>query len=160
MTKHPKVKELLESLTSSADRLAKEYGVYVAPSCAEIVVVKRKPRHNKSTMKHKVITIARDHKERFSVKDIRECDKFITSDDGEGDVEEIGVDDMYVMFFFSKGMPGVAREWILSNRYKVWYPLTEGVEFNDLEDLVAAINKNGAEIGEEWEDIGIAFGED
>lgn len=80
---------------------------------------------------------------------IRLCEKFVGKDH---DADEIGIDDQYTQFFYSKDVASNVKDWIYNNRYNV-YHLVEDITFNDLDDLIAQVNARGMEWDEEWEPL-------
>ena len=103
--------------------------------------------HNACMMK--MTSITRDHRETFTSKMIRLCEKFVGKDH---DADEIGIDDQYTQFFYSKDVTPDVRDWIYNNRYSV-YHLVDDITFRDLDDLIAQVNARGMEWDEEWEPL-------
>lgn len=98
----------------------------------------------------KCISITRDHRERFTSKVIRECERYVGK---LGYNDEIGIDDQYTQFFFSAGTPVEVVDWVLDNRYSVWHLLGCGIEFNSFDDFIFKVNKLGLEWDEEWDEL-------
>lgn len=103
--------------------------------------------HNDCVMK--ITSITRDHRETFSSKMIRQCEKFVGK---HHDSYEFGIDDQYTEFFFSKEVVQDIINWVIDNRYRI-YHLVEDITFNDLDDLIAQVNARGEEWDEEWEPL-------
>ncbi len=104
--------------------------------------------HNASVMK--ITQITRDHRETFTSKEIRKCEKFVGKNH---DADEIGIDDQYTQFFFSEDVSEDVRDWIYYNRYTIWH-LVEEITFNDLDDLITQINERGMEWdADSWEEL-------
>jgi len=96
----------------------------------------------------KITQCTRDHRGRFTSKELRVCEKFV----GENhDAAEYGIDDQYTQFYFSEDVPYEIGNWIFTNRHSIWH-LVEDITFNDFDDLVAQINARGTEWDEDsWE---------
>lgn len=102
--------------------------------------------HNACMMK--ITSITRDHRETFSSKMLRDCETFVGE---EHDADEVGIDDQYTQFFYSKDVASDVKDWIYNNRYSVWH-LVDDIIFRDLDDLIAQINARGMEWdAESWE---------
>ena len=89
----------------------------------------------------KMTQCTRDHRETFTSKEIRRCEKFVGKNH---DSEEFGIDDQYTIFFFSEDVAPDIKEWVYNNRYCIWH-LVEDVTFNDFDDAIAQINAKGME---------------
>lgn len=98
----------------------------------------------------KITQCTRDHRGRFTSKELRKCEKFV----GESPiVEEWGIDDQYTQFYLSKDVSEEIMDWIYDNRYSIWH-LVEDIAFNDFDDLIKQINERGMEWDEDsWEEL-------
>lgn len=98
----------------------------------------------------KITQCTRDHRETFTSKELRKCEKFV----GESPfVEEWGIDDQYTQFYLSKDVSEEIMDWIFGNRYSIWHLVTD-ITFNDFDDLIKQINARGMEWDEDsWEEV-------
>ena len=98
----------------------------------------------------KITQCTRDHRGRFTSKELRACEKFVGKNH---DADEIGIDDQYTQFYYSEDVSQDVRDWIYDNRYTIWH-LVEDITFNDFDDLIKQINERGMEWDEEnWEHL-------
>ena len=91
----------------------------------------------------------RDHRETFRSKDLKPCERFVGKDHTSFDV---GIDDQYTQFFFSKDVPQEIIDWVEENKYKVWAAIEE-ITFESFDDLIKQINEWGVEFNgdDDWE---------
>ncbi len=100
----------------------------------------------------RAITTTRDHRETFKAKHLQPAEKYV----GKGHHAcEVGIDDQYTIFYFSKDVAEEIIDWCLSsNKYMIWHLLESGMEFSSLDDLIGKINAAGKEWDEDsWEDL-------
>jgi len=100
----------------------------------------------------KAIAITRDHRETFKAKHLKSAEKYVGK---EHHACEVGINDHYTIFYFSKDVAKKIINWCLgSNKYKIWHLLESGIEFSSLDDLINKINDAGKEWDEDsWEDL-------
>lgn len=104
--------------------------------------------HNARVMK--ITQITRDHREHFTSKMIRACEKFVGKNHH---VDEVSIDDQYTQFFFSEDVSEDVRDWVYDNRYSIWH-LMEEITFTDLDDLIKQVNERGMEWdADSWEHL-------
>ena len=91
----------------------------------------------------------RDHRETFTSKDLKPCEKFVGKDYMSF---EVGIDDQYTQFFFSRDVQPEILDWVDHNAARVWAAIQE-LTFNTFDELLEQINKHGVEMhGEDdWE---------
>jgi len=99
----------------------------------------------------KATSATRDHHETFRSKDLKPCEKFVGKDHTSF---EVGIDDQYTCFFFSKDVPAEIQKWVDDNKYDVC-PAIDELTFESFDDLLKQINEWGLEFhgDEDWKTL-------
>lgn len=96
----------------------------------------------------KITSITRDHRETFTSKHLRPCERFVGKDH---DADEVGIDDQYTLFYYSSDVPPELKDWVYDNRYSIWH-LVDDIECKDFDDFICIINEKLKEWMEEQDE--------
>jgi len=86
----------------------------------------------------KIATLIRDHREPIDTKTLMKAIKFVGTD---AYIHEEGIDDQYTMFIFSSNISRKIINWVINNKYILWYLLYDRITFDSFHDLINKLNK-------------------